>query len=211
MDRLQLLSKPRYFVFSADGKKPIYGIRLGFRYVSSNVPLNGVNVQPQYFVDVTDTGERQVMFVFTNIEPCTSSISDIYFNGSTSMIISVNIITDKDTSESDSRGCIEADFRKKYIPDTYHDSNTFQFVKHIPVGTGSKSVLTGINYGETLSIVFDLQPGITLPDIINALKNETLDIGIKVQGDFPGNSRLLINEPELHLTPPVTQLKIALA
>lgn len=211
MTRLSLLSTPRSFVFTASGKEPVYGIRLRFRDINGNVSRGNVNGAPQYFMDVIDTGARQVMFIFSNREPGVSFISDIYFNDGKLITIAVHAMADPDIGEGDACSRIGADARQEHITDTYHDSTLFEFVRRIPVGTDSSAVHAGINYNETLGIVFDLQAGVALPDILNALGNTTLNIGIKVRGDLPSDSRTLINEHTLNLTPALNPRNISLA
>lgn len=209
--RPSLLSKPRYFVFSDYCNEPAGGIRLDFKDVAQNGADDDITTRPQYFVDVVNAHERQVMFVVSNLGSCTSSISDIYFDGSHSIRISVQIIADEAARKGDS--CIHPDsgFRETCLPDALHDSNTYQCTRRLPAGSNTGSACDGIGFGETLGIVFDLQAGVTMCDIVNALHNETFNIGIKVQDDLPGDGRILINDPGLHMPLPLNLPKFTLS
>jgi len=57
----------------------------------------------------------------------------------------------------------------------------------------------GIQPNESLGIIFDLQAGITLADVISALSQGKLNISMKLLGDTRGAGGLLINESRLGL------------
>jgi hypothetical protein len=202
-----LLSTPRSFLFTAHANEPVYGIRLGFRNITGNESCAGAGRQPRYFLDVVDTGERRVMFLFSNREQDASSITDIFFNDAELFSISVQIkpITDVRENPSPAIPCLTTDHH--YVPEPYHDSTSFQFIKSGLIAVDPDTTHCGINRDESLGIVFNLQAGVTLADIICALGNKELNIGIKVRGDQPDACSILINEPTLNASPSLHQQK----
>jgi hypothetical protein len=198
-------------VFSDARKEPVCGTRLGFRDIGNNGNRHEINLESQYFVDVIDTTERRVMFAFTNAEPGPSLITDIIFHCGRPVRIAVQVIADADAAANDSYNDAESNLVARCVPGVQYDPGTAQCVRQIHEGPVSRTVRDGIKYGETLGIVFDMQAGIALPDIISALCNDTFTIGIKVQGDSPDDGRLLINDPELHLPSPLNATKCPLS
>ena len=54
----------------------------------------------------------------------------------------------------------------------------------------------GVNPGESLGILFDLQPGSAFGDVLAQLVSGELRIGIHVQGFASGGSESMVNVPE---------------
>jgi hypothetical protein len=207
MTRSPLLSIPRSFLFTAHANEPVYGIRLGFRNIAGNESCAGASRKPRYSLDVVDTGERRVMFIFSNREQDASSITDIFFNDEELFSISVQIKPITDTRENPSRTIPCLTTNHHYVPEPYHDSTSFQLTRSGEYGADTDARFCGINRDESLGIVFDLQAGVTLEDIISALGKKELNIGIKVQGDQPGACHILISEPTLNTSPSLHQQK----
>jgi hypothetical protein len=202
---------PRYFLFSDISNEPVYGIRLEFKDITCDRTKTDINSRSHYFVDVFDTHHCQVMFVFTHIGPCTNTITDIYFDDSHFTRIVVEIIADKHKQQNASGKCTEPDCRETYLPIADSNINTFQCMRTLSAGNQYKSECSGISFSERLGIVFDLMEGVSIPDIISALQNEKLNVGIKVLDNLSGVSRIIMNDPELHLSTPMNPPKLSLS
>ena len=85
------------------------------------------------------------------------------------------------------------------VPDRYQDSNRYRAVKGIADAT-VPGPPHGLRQRESLGIVFDLQAGVALPDVIGALSRGKMTISLRVQGDDSSNT-LYINESTLSLKP----------
>jgi hypothetical protein len=59
----------------------------------------------------------------------------------------------------------------------------------------------GIKPNESLGIVFDLQTGVTLADIVNALSKGMLNISLKLPGMAQDSGGILVNDTRLGLSP----------
>ncbi|HYQ71756.1 MAG TPA: hypothetical protein VET88_07495, partial [Gammaproteobacteria bacterium] len=65
----------------------------------------------------------------------------------------------------------------------------------------SDGIPDGIQQNESLGIVFDLQAGVTLADIISALSNGILNVSLKLLDVAQGTGGVLINDSTLGLSP----------
>ena len=201
MTRSRLLSSPRSFLFTAGDNRPVYGIRLGFQPITGSERTDARGEPPHFHVDVTDISTRQVRFTFTNREADNCCITEIYFNDGGLLAIAVQIVMEADAGEDPPHDRPSQSVRHESGPRPYHDSTTFQAVRPPPEGADAEVMHDGICRNESLGIVFDLQPGISFADIINALSRGKLNIGIKVDHAEGGGSALFINTPQLALSP----------
>jgi len=62
----------------------------------------------------------------------------------------------------------------------YNISGNFQLVRNLLGGTAMDYVMDGIQANESLGVVFDLQAGVTLADVLAALSKGRLSISIKL-------------------------------
>lgn len=187
MSRSRLLSAPRFYVFSTGDARSVYGIRLGFKQIGDTEASGDCIGQSHYFVDVIDKNDRRVMFTFYNNCQNTCSITDIVFHDGEVLPISIQNLDDVD-------GVNNLSFTKFSKP------GINQIVKDCSNNIDASSVHDGIKSNESLGIVFDLQCGITMADIIAALSKGSLNIGIKVHGGMPDVSMTFINESRLSLS-----------
>jgi hypothetical protein len=141
--------------------------------------------QTQLFVELTDMG-NQVEFMFTNIGPQASSITDVYFDDGT--LLSIAFITGMS-------GLVE--FTQYASPPDLPGGNNVSppFVTTAGFSADSDSPIQplGVNPGEFLSIKFDLQDDGVFDDVFNELASGELRIGIHVQGFNSGGSESFIN------------------
>jgi hypothetical protein len=139
------------------------------------------------------------MFTFHNRAPVPCAISDIYFlDGDTFSITVQNV---RDTGATGVLACmIDAGTGShQSAPGPYHDSSTYQLAKRNP--DGMDALEDGIKPNESLGIVFDLQAGVTLADIVSALSKGILNISLKLLGVERAAGGILINDSRLGLSP----------
>ena len=150
-------------------------------------------------MDITDIRDRRIMITFHNRAQAPCAISDIYFMDGDVFTISVQSVRNMDAACAP--GCVIdlAAGARQFAPKPYHDSSDYQVTRRDPDETGEMP--DGIKPNESLGIVFDLQAGVTLADIIAALSKGILNISLKLLGVTQGAGGVLINDSTLGLSP----------
>jgi hypothetical protein len=141
--------------------------------------------EAQLFVELFDLN-NQANFAFTNIGPAASSITDVYFdNGS---LLGIASIINTPTLVEFSQLATPPDLPggNAVIP-PFETTTGFSADSNPPVQP------LGVNPGESLGIIFDLQGGHTFTDVLDELESGELRIGIHVQGYASGGSESFIN------------------
>jgi len=173
-----------------------------FKCITNNNAANAQTGEAQLFVEVAPYGTNQVLFTFSNTGPGASSICDVYFKDG-SLLAPIADIQDKDDAIGGVYGISGVDFSEGATPNhlpggdnTWKPSSGF-----IVDSADSDSPVqpNGVNPGEWLGILFDLQPGRTFENVIGEFADTSLQIGIHVQGFANGGSESFVNGR----TPPV--------
>ena len=157
-------------------------------YTFDNITNNNVADvaigEDQLWVEVTDAGSGQVLFTVGNTGPYASSICDVYFDDGT--LLGIASIDNTDTGVS---------FSQDASPGDLPGGNEISFVcsAGLSVDSDSPTQPNGVNPGETLGIIFDLQTGLVFNDVLQALNSGDLRIGIHVQGFDSEGSESFIN------------------
>jgi len=150
-------------------------------------------------MDISDISDRRVMITFHNRASVPCTVSDIYFmDGNT---FSISVQSARDTSAAGSPACaidITTGIEQS-APGLYHDTSSYQVIKRCPDGVAG--MRDGIQPNESLGIVFDLQAGVTLADIVGALSKGILNISLKLLGASEGPGGILVNDSRLGLSP----------
>ena len=186
------------------GSLPAQALLLGFENITNNEPANAAIGEAQLFVDVTDTGlgVNQVLFTFFNTGPDASSICDVYFDDGTLLGIA--------SIDNSSSGVSFSQFAKPgELPGANNVTPPFETIAGFSADSDSPVQPNGVNPGEYLGILFDLQTGGIFSDVITELASGELRIGIHVQGFSDGGSESFINDPPPTNTPePATMLLV---
>jgi hypothetical protein len=184
MKKVTILAVTLVFVlfFTRAEAAPTYS----FVNITNNNVGDAAIGEAQLFVELFDVGSDQVNFYFTNIGPADSSITDVYFDdGSLLDIASI------DNSDSGVQFSQDAD------PPDLPGGNTvippFATTTDFSADSDPPVPSNGVNPGEYLGIIFDLQPGAVFADVIGDLASGELRIGIHVQGFASGGSESFIN------------------
>jgi hypothetical protein len=185
MSRSRLLSSPRSFLFSTGVTRPGSGIRLGFKPIDEGDGKHDCPGATHFCMVITDISERKIMITFHNRSPVNCVISDIIFADGCLYSISVQ----------SARGSVEPGKLACAIDTGTGDHQLASYDTAAP-----DTLQDGIKPNESLGIIFDLQAGITLVDVIGALSSEKLNISLKLLDDGPGTAGILINEPSLGLS-----------
>jgi len=161
----------------------------GFYNITHNDPTNETIGERQLFVDVSDAGADQVLFTFRNTGPEPSAISEIYFDDD--MLLGAAFIIDSQSN---------VDFVQFASPSGLPGGKlldpTFETSADLCAESAPPVPKKGINPGEQVGVVFDLQAGTTFQDVVDGLNNSTLRIGIHVVGFENGGSESFVSVPE---------------
>jgi len=180
------------FVFLLIPSTEARAAMFGFGNISNNDVLDAAIGEAQLFVDVIDEGPGQVRFDFINIGPDASSITDVYFEDGTVLgIASIDNYSDPGVSFSQLASPPDLPSGNLADPD-------FEVTTGFSADSDPPAQPMGVNPGEKVGIVFNLESSIAFADVLAAIGlgfdpattdpggNTSLRIGIHVQG-FDGD------------------------
>jgi hypothetical protein len=173
---------------------PAQALLLSFQNVTANNVANAAIGEAQLFVNVTDPlgGENpsaiQALFTFTNIGTEACSITDVYFDDGA--LLGIASIDDSCTGVAFSSPATPGD-----LPGGNNASPPFETTDQFSADSDTPVFANGVNQGEWLGILFDLQWGMTFSDVLADLDSGALRIGIHVQGfDINEGSESFVND-----------------
>lgn len=155
-------------------------------------PTNIATGESQLRMTVSDegVGANQAKFIFWNTGPNASSITDIYFADGTLLgIASINGGPGVDFSE----GATPAELPGRNRCDPVFPVSG-DVTKFFSADSDSPTQPNGVNPGEVLEITFNLINGMTFDDVVGALANGTLRVGLHIQGFAGGGSEAFQNQ-----------------
>lgn len=157
-----------------------------FDNITNNKDVDAAIGEAQLWVNVTASGTNQVLFTFGNTGLEASSITDVYFDDGT--LLGIASIDNSSTGVS---------FSQHASPGNLSGGNTvsppFETTAGFSADSDPPAQPLGVNPGETLGIVFNLQPGGTFNNVIAQLGDGSLRIGIHVQGFASEGSESFVN------------------
>jgi len=171
-------------------------VTVGFDCISNNLPGDCAIGEAQLTVDVSDAGGGQVLFLFSNSGPADSSITGVFFDDGT--LLGISGLIDADENALGPFGDPGVDFTGgSGTPPELPAGNNVGFVTTVGFLADSDPPPqpNGVNPLETLGVVFALQAGGTLQNVIDELTDGTLRIGIRAQGFAGGGSESFVNVP----------------
>ena len=171
---------------------PAQAVMLNFFCISNNIAGDCTIGQDQLTVDVTDPGGSQVLFEFANSGPFASSITDVYYDDG--VLLSIAGLIDADDGVGGDAG---VDFTvlasPPNLPGGSSISPPFVTTTGFSADSDPPAQPNGVNPGESLGILFNIQGGKTFGDVLNDLDSAALRIGIHVQGFTTGGSESFVN------------------
>lgn len=169
-----------------------HALTVDFFCITSNTPGNCAVGEAQLSVEVTDIGGGQVLFDFMNSGPTASSITDVYFDDGT--LLAIASLVDADDGVGGDPG---VDFTENASPGNLPAGNTvgFQATAGFTADSDPPVQPNGVNPGEMLGVIFDLQVGGTFADVVAELTDGSLRIGIHLQAIGAGGSESFVNNP----------------
>jgi hypothetical protein len=188
-----LLAVPAFLLLSG----PVGAVTLSFFCITGNIAGDCAIGEAQLSVEVTDLGGGQVLFDFMNTGGDAASITDVYFDDGA--LLGIAGLIDADDNALGPFGDPGVDFSQDAAPPNLPGANgvspPFQVTAGFLADSDPPAQPNGVNPGEMLGIVYDLQLGGTFADIINELTSGELRIGLHVQGFGTGGSESFVNNP----------------
>ena len=167
---------------------------VSFYCISNNSATNCATGATQLSVDVLNIGPGQVQFNFYNSGFANSSIADVYFDDG-SLLGIASLIDADDGTGGDSGVDFSLGASPGNLPSANNASPPFQTTSGFSADADPPVQPLGVNPGEWLGIIFDLQGTQSYADVIAELTNGDLRIGLHVQGFGDGGSESFVNNP----------------
>lgn len=149
---------------------PAAAVTIDFFCITNNDAGNCAIGEAQLSVELTDEGGDQVRFTFLNTGAADITISEVYFDDGTllgiaSVISGLGVAFVEDADPPD-------------LPGGNSITPPFNVTAGFLAEAEPPPASNGVDPGEWVAIVFDLQSGGTLADVIQELTDGTLRIGI---------------------------------
>lgn len=148
---------------------------------------NCATVGSQLRFEVDSVGS-QVSFKFLNLGPNASSITDLYWGDPGAPAAAVNLSSIAGFTPS-----AGVSFSKGASPKNPGGGITWKATAGLTADSDSPVAPNGINPGESLIVLFNLQPGKALSDVLDGIAGGTLKIAIHVQAFSDGQSTWATN------------------
>lgn len=155
----------------------------GFDCVTNSSAGNCSVGESQLQVTVSGPAISQALFTFTNVGAASMSLADVHFEDG-SLLGIASIVNGAGVS-----------FSQFASPQNLPGGNAIGFVTTSGFSADSDPPVqpNGVNPGETLGILFNLQAGRTFSDVNSDLASGELRIGVHVQGYSNGGSESFVN------------------
>ena len=161
-----------------------------FVNITGNSAVNTATGEAQLTLDVTDLGSNQALFTLSNSGPLASSITQIYFDNDSGVLLSIDSLVE-DTNNvnfSDTSGSGNLPGGNTVIP-------AFPKPPDFAVTADPPPSSNGINPTEELGIIFDIDSGINFNDLLTDIEIGGVRVGIHVQAFADGGSESFITGP----------------
>lgn len=164
-------------------------VSYSFTGVSNNNATNTSIGEANLSMLVSDNGGGFVRFDFFNSGPEASSITDVYFDDAVDPSLFVTPIHEIINSSGVS-------FSEGASPRDLPSGGDFDATRGLTADSDTPMLTAnGVNPGETLGVVLQLDNGHSYGDVLTALSDESLRVGLHVQAFANGGSESFINTP----------------
>ena len=167
--------------------RPAAATSFPFSCITNNNATDCNTGQSQLHLDVTSVMGLGVQFELTNVGASQSTIAGVYWDDASGLLSSLASISNMGVS-----------FSANGSPPDLPGGNSISppFSADFRVNANSPAPQNGVNPGDTLDVVFNLQGGVTPADVISALNSGALRVGLHVINFASGGSESLVNVPE---------------
>jgi hypothetical protein len=164
-------------------------VTLGFDCITNNDPGDAAIGEAQLFVDVSDVYADQVLFTFRNTGPKQSSITEVYFDDGS--LLGIASVINNPPGVVFVEGAHPPELPGAMLLDPPFETTTGFLAESVP-----PQPKKGVNPGEQLSILFNLQNTQTYQNVINEIHTGELRIGVHVTDFKCGGSESFVAVPE---------------
>jgi hypothetical protein len=161
----------------------------GFYNIANNDPADAAIGEAQLFVDVSDEFADHVLFTFRNTGPEACAISEVYFDDGT--LLGMADIIDNPPDVVFVQGASPPELPGANSIDPPFETTLDFLAESVPPPAHK-----GVNPGEQVGILFDLQPAKTYQNVIDELYDGGLRIGLHAIGFDSGGSESFVSVPE---------------
>ena len=169
-----------------------FAVPYTFVNITNNSSVDATTGETQLLMDVTQVGS-QVQFLFSNTGPNPSSIADIYFEDPTPLLLYQSLINSSGVA-----------FSPGATPPNLPGGNVISFTSDHSYDSDPPVQPNGVNPGEWLAILFNIADTYSFNDVIAQLNDETLRVGLHVQGFEGGGSESFVDSPNNPVPEPGT-------
>jgi hypothetical protein len=159
-----------------------------FTNITHNNATDAAIGESQLLAEVFNQGPGQVQFLFFNVGLGASSIADIYFDDGS--LLGIAAIDNSDPGVSFSQFANPSN-----LPGANNALPSFITTAGFSMDSDPPAQPNGVNPGEQLGIIFDLQGVQGYSDVLDELESGALRIGLHVQGFASGGSESFVNNP----------------
>ena len=172
---------------------PAQAIEYLFDNITNNNAGDALIGESQLRVNVTEGDDiYHALFTFGNDGPEASSICDVYFDDGTLLGIA-SIINSDPVFPADHGVSFTQDASPGNLPGANDILPNFETTAGFSADSDPPAQPNGVNPGETLGILFNLQSGGTFDNVLDELNDGRLRIGIHVQGFATGGSESFVS------------------
>lgn len=172
---------------------------LGFDCITNNSETNCSAGETQLKVEVSDVVSGGLFFKFTNTGSIAMSITDVYFDDSSTALLATPMTITSSGGVSFSQGAAPP-----LLPGGNSLIPAFKVTAGFLADADEPPTQKGVNPGEWLGISFAYASGKAFSDVDGELSLGDLRIGIHVQGFANGGSESFVNLPPSE-TPPIPE------
>jgi MYXO-CTERM domain-containing protein len=144
----------------------------------------------QLFLALTEPAPGQALFTLSNAGPAPSSITRVYFDDADNLIAGIADLVNMPGV------WFTEGARPRRLPGGSSMDPPFVTTPGLTVGAVAPPPWNGVNPGESLGILFDLEPGVAFDRLVDAVASRGLRVGLHVQGLQGGASASYVQIPE---------------
>jgi len=161
---------------------PAAAVTFSYDCVSGNSSGDCAIGESQIGLEVLDLGGGQVSITISNVGSESNSIANVYFDDDLGALMALSAMSGAGVS-----------FEPGGAPGNLPSGNGIGFVADYLVSATSPAPKDGVNPGEEVTLVIDLSAGFDFDDIIDALTNGDLRVGMHVIAYESGGSESFVN------------------
>lgn len=164
---------------------PAWAATFPFICITNNDPIDCAIGEAQLSVTVFAPDPGLVGFRFENEGPDDAAIARVYFDDSTNLLTGITAINNGPG----------VSFSEPATPGNLPGGNEIGFFADYSAGATPPPAHNGVDPGEWLEIIFGLVPNVTVDDVIAAVSDWDLRIGVHVIDFASGGSESFIAVP----------------